>query len=139
MVKTVLNKVTTKSPIKKRNHQNDKNVKEQDYNKTSKNTGRNKNKSKIKDLTNNPNKPLELPQPSALLQIPLTGDAQNLFWVLPYSTDNKLKINVHWPGITVNIDTDIQDSTIIIPKKPEINENPNAVFVLIQLFGVYKL
>jgi len=92
MVKTVLNKVTTKSPIKKRNHQNDKNVKEQDYNKTSKNTGRNKNKSKIKDLTNNPNKPLELPQPSALLQIPLTGDAQNLFWVLPYSTDNKVII-----------------------------------------------
>jgi len=44
-----------------------------------------------KDKIDNSIRPLELPQPSVLLQLPLTGDdIQNLFWVLPYSTNSKV-------------------------------------------------
>eukprot|EP00833_Pecoramyces_ruminatium_P005051 jgi/Orpsp1_1/1179083/evm.model.c7180000067857.1 len=95
MVKTVVNKVSTKSRCRNKNNQNkDKNITDQDKKKNNKNdripSSRSKNKSKIKDLTKNTNRPLlELPQPSLLLQIPLTGNAQNLFWVLPHSSNNK--------------------------------------------------
>jgi len=83
MVKTV-NKVTLSKTSNKK-----KPIKEKDNVKI-KTPTKAKNKIKTKDKNDNPNAPLELPPPSIMLQIPLTGDVQNLFWVLPYSTNNKV-------------------------------------------------
>ncbi|ORX56096.1 hypothetical protein BCR36DRAFT_410129, partial [Piromyces finnis] len=95
-------------------------------------------KTKTKDKNDYLNIPLKLPQPSILLQLPLTGDVHNLFWVLPYSNTNKLKITVHWPGVIVD-EIDLMNRNIAIPKKPEIKKNSNISFILVQLFGIYKL
>ncbi|ORX77756.1 hypothetical protein BCR32DRAFT_270432 [Anaeromyces robustus] len=141
------NKIKTEDKEKykeKNNNKNNKNKKDNDnIANTSKPITKIKNETSIKNgkkkdkIINSPNKPLDLPQPSALLQIPLTGNVENLFWVLPYSTNNKLKITVHWPGIIIDTN-DILDKSII-PKKPEIKDNPDIFFVLVQLFGIYKL
>jgi len=125
MVKTT-NKVTASKITNKK--QSNKNRKKDNNNNNNKNNNttsiitktESETKLKVKSSKNkidNSTRPLELPQPSVLLQLPLTGDdVQNLFWVLPYSTNSKLKISVHWPGIIVDI-KDTIDKNLVVPKK----------------------